>query len=170
MSRSLHDPYVGMSSTRSTHTLHSAHRAPRAGDKRRCARPYPLKSEDKKVLEELGVAFCASLSDDIRHKRADAGLVKTAHYLVEQGKESVPETLRRELCMPVLASSSRRGKVSSSWMIIFVVLPPASLRSSESKFGIILLFTTKFYLVRVNIQYHQHTTVGGESPNRNCSE
>jgi hypothetical protein len=49
-----------------------------------------VKSEDKTVLEELGVAFCASLSDDIRHKRADAGLVKTAHHLVEQGKESVP--------------------------------------------------------------------------------
>ena len=72
--------------------------------------PARLKSEDKKVLEELGVAFCASLSDDIRHKRADAGLVKTAHYLVEQGKESVPETLRRQLCMPVLASSVRRRK------------------------------------------------------------
>ena len=72
--------------------------------------PARLKSEDKKVLEELGVAFCASLSDDFRHKRADAGLVKTAHHLVEQGKESVPETLRRELCMPVLASSVRRGK------------------------------------------------------------
>jgi hypothetical protein len=48
--------------------------------------PARLKSEDKKVLEGLGVTFCASLSDDVRHKRADAGLVKTAHSLVEQGK------------------------------------------------------------------------------------
>ena len=72
--------------------------------------PARLKPEDKKVLEELGVAFCARLSDEIRHKRADAGLVKTAHHLVEQSKESVPETLRRELCIPVLASSVRRGK------------------------------------------------------------
>jgi hypothetical protein len=72
--------------------------------------PARLKSEDKTVLEALGVALCASFSNDIRHKRTDAGLVKTAHHLVEQGKESVPETLRRELCMPVLASSVRRGK------------------------------------------------------------
>jgi len=72
--------------------------------------PARLKSEDKTVLEALGVALCASFSNDIRHKRADAGLVKTAHHLVEQGKESVPETLRRELCMPVLASSVQRGK------------------------------------------------------------
>jgi hypothetical protein len=81
---------------------------------RRCPRASPsaparLKSEDKKFLEGLGVTFCASLSDDVRHKRADAGLVKTAHSLVEQGKERVPETLRRELCMPVLASPVRRG-------------------------------------------------------------
>ncbi len=34
--------------------------------------PARLKSEDKKVLEGLGVTFCASLSDDVRHKRADA--------------------------------------------------------------------------------------------------
>ena len=77
-----------------------------------------MKSEDKTVLEELGVAFCASLSDDIRHKRADAGLVKTAHHLVEQGEESVPETLRRDLCC--LCSSQ--------------------VCALESKFRIILLF------------------------------
>ena len=67
--------------------------------------PASLKSEDKKVLEGLGVTFCASL----RHKRADAGLAKTTHSLFEQGKKRVTETLRRELCMPVLTSPVRRG-------------------------------------------------------------
>ena len=109
--------------------------------------PARLKSEDKKVLEELGVAFCASLSDDFRHKRADAGLVKTAHYLVEQGKESVPETLRRELCMLVLASSLRRAKVvvvMDGCRSFVFVLPPDKVCAVESKFRIILLFTTQF--------------------------
>ena len=75
-----------------------------------------MKSEDKTVLEELGVAFCASLSDDIRHKRADAGLVKTAHHLVEQGEESVPKTLRRELCMPFSPHLCDERRVSWSWV------------------------------------------------------
>jgi hypothetical protein len=87
--------------------------------------PARLKSEDKKVLEGLGVTFCASLSDDVRHKRADAGLVKTAHSLVEQGKERVAETFRRELCMPVLASPATRERWSvhqhaSSWRVAAV--------------------------------------------------
>jgi hypothetical protein len=75
--------------------------------------PVRLKSEFKKVLEGLGVTFCASISDDVRHKRADAGLVKTTHRLVEQDKERVTETLRRELCMLVLASPVRRGNCAS---------------------------------------------------------
>jgi hypothetical protein len=53
-----------------------------------------LKSEGQKCsFEGLGVTFCASLSDDVRHKRADAGIGKTAHCLVDQCKERVTETL-----------------------------------------------------------------------------
>ena len=83
----------------------------------------------------------AASADDIRHKRADDGLVKVVHHLVEQGKENVPETLRRELCMSVLAASVRRGK---GVVFIFVVMVLAhKVCGWESKFSLILLFTVE---------------------------
>ena len=87
-------------------------------------------------------------SADIRHKRADAGLVKTAHHLVEQGKESVPETLRRELCMSVLASSLRHGR----GVVVSLSLSLSLSLSHLLSLSALSLLLTKFALLNPNLE------------------
>jgi hypothetical protein len=70
------------------------------------AAPACVKGEDKEVLDELGVALGTSFGDDVRYKCPDAGHFKPAPKLVEESEECVPESLHRQLSMPVFSASN----------------------------------------------------------------